>query len=124
MDKSILIVDDSVGIRRSVRAFVEARPGFTICGEAADELEALAKARDLKPDLIIMDFSMPKMNGLEAAAVLQLILPGALIILFTLHKEAISSRQARDAGISSVLSKTEQLGVLYKEMQRLARPVA
>ena len=124
MEKSVLIVDDSAPIRRSLRAFVESRPGFKICGEAIDGLEALEKARELKPDLIVLDFSMPRMNGLEAAAVLHFILPSAPIILFTLHKDEVSSRQARDAGISAILSKTEQLSLLFKEMQRLANSPA
>jgi DNA-binding NarL/FixJ family response regulator len=67
---------------------------------------------------------MPRMNGIEAAALLQSFLPSAPIILFTLHKEEVSTRMAHDAGVSSILSKTEQLGVLYKEMQRLAHSPA
>jgi DNA-binding NarL/FixJ family response regulator len=124
MDKSLLIVDDSAPIRRCLRAFVESRSGFTVCGEAVDGVDAVEKARVLRPDLIVLDFSMPRMNGIEAAALLQSFLPSAPIILFTLHKEEVSTRMAHDAGVSSILSKTEQLGVLYKEMQRLAHSPA
>ena len=89
--KFILIVDDSAVIRRAIRSFLQSRPGFEVCGEAADGIEALAKAEELKPDLIVLDFSMPKMNGLEAAAALQKIMPKVPIILYTFHKDAVQA---------------------------------
>ena len=120
MPKCILIVDDSPVIRRALRSLVQCQPGFEVCGEAADGVEAIEKAVELKPDLIILDFSMPRMNGLEAAAALQKIMPTVPIILFTFHKEAVSGRQVLDAGIASVVSKTDQMGSLPGEMRRLA----
>ena len=89
-----------------------------------DGVDALEKTRTLKPDLIVLDFSMPRMNGLQAASVIQSIAPKTPIIMFTLHKEEVSSGAAHDCGISSVLSKTERLSLLYEEMQRLSHPVA
>jgi DNA-binding NarL/FixJ family response regulator len=119
MKKRILIVDDSAPIRRLVRAFIETRPGLEVCGEAVDGVDCVQKSQDLKPDLIVLDFMMPRMNGLEAAAALQQIVPGSPIILFTFHKDAIPSCQARDAGVASVLSKTDPLTTLADEVQRL-----
>jgi two-component system response regulator NreC len=119
MDKRILIVDDCAPIRGLLRAVIEARPGLEVCGEAADGAEGVDKGKDLRPDLIVLDLSMPHMNGLQAAAGLHQILPDAPIISFTLHKNAVSSRQARDAGIASIVSKTEQLGTLVAEVCRL-----
>ena len=75
MSKSILIVDDSLPVRRMLRSFVESRTHFEVCGEAVNGRDAIEKARTLHPDLIVMDLSMPVMNGLEAGAVLKAMLP-------------------------------------------------
>jgi DNA-binding NarL/FixJ family response regulator len=119
MNKRILIVDDSAPIRRLVRSFIETRPGLEVCGEAVDGIDGVEKGRELRPDLIVLDLLMPRMNGLEAAASLQRILPEAPIILFTFHKDAISLSQARDAGVTSIMSKTDLLSTLADEVQRL-----
>ncbi len=67
MTKHILIVDDSDFVRPAVRHFVEGQPGFDVCGEAVDGLDALEKAGFLMPDLIILDLTMPRMNGFQTA---------------------------------------------------------
>jgi DNA-binding NarL/FixJ family response regulator len=123
INKRILVVDDSPIVRGLVREFIEARPGFEVCGEAADGLEGVEKGLELKPDLIVLDFSMPRINGLQAALMLHEIVPSTPIILFTVHKDAVLSRLAHNAGVTSVLSKTDQLTVLTDELQRLtSRP--
>jgi DNA-binding NarL/FixJ family response regulator len=119
MDKRILVVDDNALVRALVREFIESRPGFKVCGEAADGVEGVEKGLELKPDLIVLDFSMPRINGLQAAFMLHEIVPDTPIILFTVHKDAVLSRLAHNAGVSSVLSKTDQLSVLSDEVQRL-----
>jgi DNA-binding NarL/FixJ family response regulator len=72
---SILIVDDSALIRRTLRFCLEHSGDWKICGEAGDGAEAIQKAKELDPDLIILDLSMPNMNGLEAARELKRIKP-------------------------------------------------
>jgi len=62
----ILIADDHPAVRRSLRSMVQSRSDWDLCGEAADGLDALEKARELKPDVILLDISMPRMNGIEA----------------------------------------------------------
>lgn len=119
MPKRILVVDDSAIIRGLVREFIESRPGFEVCGEATDGLEGVEKGLELKPDLIVLDFSMPRINGLQAALMLHEIVPDTPIILFTVHKDAILSRLALNAGVTSVVSKTDQLTMLVDEVQRL-----
>jgi two-component system, NarL family, response regulator NreC len=119
MDKRILVVDDSAPIRGIVREFIESRPGIKVCGEARDGMEAVEKGASLKPDLIILDFSMPRINGLQAALMLREIAPGTPIILFTIYKDPVLSRLARNAGVTSVISKTDQLSALADEVQRL-----
>src|SRR5580698_3789096 len=66
MARCILIVDDNIQLRRAIRVQLEAA-GLEVCGEAVDGLDAIEKARGLSPDLIVLDLSMPRMNGLEAA---------------------------------------------------------
>jgi DNA-binding NarL/FixJ family response regulator len=119
MSKRILVVDDNAPIRGLVRRFVESRPGLEVCGEATDGLEGIQKVRELNPDLIVLDFLMPGMNGLQAAVLLHQIVPKAPIILFTFYKDAISSDLAQAAGVASILSKTDQLATLADEVQRL-----
>jgi DNA-binding NarL/FixJ family response regulator len=119
MPKRILVVDDNAPIRGLVREFIEARPGFEICGEATDGAEGIQKGRELKPDLIVLDFLMPRINGLQAALILHEIVPNTPIILFTFYKEAIPRDLAQAAGVSSILSKTDQLASLADEVQRL-----
>jgi DNA-binding NarL/FixJ family response regulator len=117
--KRILVVDDNAPIRDLVRKFIEALPGFEICGEAADGVEGIEKGRELKPDLIVLDFLMPRINGLQAAVMLQQIVPNTPIILFTFYKDAVPRDLAQAAGVASILSKTDQLAMLADEVQRL-----
>ena len=119
MNKRILIVDDSAPTRRLVRESIESLFGFEICGEAADGLEAVEKTLELKPDLVVLDYSMPQINGLQVAFMIHEIEANTPIILFTFYKDAISSRIAHAAGVTSVVSKTDQLPKLADEVQRL-----
>lgn len=119
MHKRILLVDDNALTRGLVRLFIESRPDFEVCGEAADGLEGVEKGGELKPDLVVLDFSMPRANGLQTAVFLREVLPNAPIILLTIYKDAIPIPVAHAAGVASVLSKTDQLTLLVDEIQRL-----
>jgi DNA-binding NarL/FixJ family response regulator len=107
LPKSIFIVDDSYVIRRSMRLFFEYQSGVEICGEAIDGQDALGKVHQLDPDLIIIDFAMPGMNGLETARKLRLLKPQAPIILFTNHAESICHEDAMAAGVCAVIAKDD-----------------
>jgi YesN/AraC family two-component response regulator len=67
----ILVVDDPETIRRGLRSLLSTRPGWAVCGEAADGLEAVEKAKTLRPHAVLMDLSMPRMNGLDATRILR-----------------------------------------------------
>lgn len=105
MQKSILIVDDNAAVRRAVRSIFEAQQEFDVCGEAANGQEAIDKARQLRPDLIVLDFSMPVMNGVEAADVLNKTMPEVPVIMLTAHKNQFVELVARAAGVRKVLQK-------------------
>lgn len=109
MEKNVLIVDDHAHIRRATRAIFENEPDFAVCGEASSGRDAIEKARELRPDLIVLDFSMPGMNGLEAARLLKKILPEVPVIMLTAHENAFSELVARAAGVSAVISKENSM---------------
>jgi NarL family two-component system response regulator LiaR len=119
MSNGILIVDDSPQIRNMVRLWLESDDKFEVCGEAADGVEGIEKALALKPDLIVLDLLMPRMNGLQAATALQSAMPEVPIILFTLFPDSELANQARNVGVSAVLSKMDQMSLLCKEVEKL-----
>jgi DNA-binding NarL/FixJ family response regulator len=117
--KTILIVDDSESVRRSVRAVLESQPEWRVCGEAVDGLDAIDKARELRPDLIILDVAMPRMNGLEAASVLRRTMPHLRILLFTMHGDVLGPSPNSTLGFDAALSKPEGIGKLVPCIQTL-----
>lgn len=121
MNKRILLVDDNGLTRGLIRAFLESQPQVEVCGEASDGAEGLERGLELKPDLIVLDFSMPRINGLQAAFMFHKVAPRTPIILFTLFKDEILDRMAQVAGVASVVSKTDKLTVLFDEVQRLTK---
>lgn len=112
----ILAVDDHPMIRKGVRSFLEARDGFELCGEAVDGYEAVAKAQELKPDLILMDISMPGMNGLDATREILRQLPRTRVVILSQHDAPEMMRQALNAGARAYVNKSaiarDLLGVL------------
>ena len=114
MPKSVLIVDDHEAIRRSIRGFFRAYPEFMVCGEAVNGAEAIEKAQELWPDLVILDLAMPEMNGLEAAAALKFILPGVPIFLLTAHYSRELELAALESGVCAVFSKHQDLLILLR----------
>ena len=115
MNKTILIVDDNKLLRSTIRALVE-NEGLAVCGEAADGLEAIQKAKELKPNLVLLDLAMPKLNGAAAASVIKRALPETLVVLFTLHEDA-AEVLAPAANIDVVLPKSVGLNHLVRRVQ-------
>ena len=92
MSKTMLVADNSATMRLAVRLLLESRKPELVVQEAVDGLDAIEKAKTLKPDLIVLDLAMPRMNGAEATVVLKAMMPHVPIILFTLHEEIIGRR--------------------------------
>jgi two-component system, chemotaxis family, chemotaxis protein CheY len=113
MPKSVLIVDDNPLVRRAVRGLFTF-DGFVVCGEAEDGAQAIEKAKQTRPDVIVLDFSMPVMDGLRAAKVLKQIMPHIPLILFTVDASSILEREALAAGIAAVVSKQDASDVVAK----------
>lgn len=119
MPKQILIADDGTTVRQMIRAFLETRTGFKVCGEAVDGLDAIEKAIALKPDLILLDLAMPRMNGAEAASVLRNLMPKVPIVLFTMYDESMVQSLTSTIGVDAVLSKPDGMGNLVSCVQNL-----
>jgi DNA-binding NarL/FixJ family response regulator len=112
--RTVLVVDDVPLIRKAVaKAFLS--DGFAICGEADNGRDAIDLAKKLRPDLIILDLSMPTMNGLQAAPELRRLAPNTPIILLTLYAFELANRPATELGVDLVVSKTEALATLVQK---------
>jgi CheY-like chemotaxis protein len=108
MSKSILVVDDSDTVRKVTRLFLETQVDLEVCGEAVDGVDAIEKAKELKPDLIVLDLVMPRLNGIEAASAIKGMMPQVPIVLFTLYGAAVGdNRPISAAGIDAVLCKPD-----------------
>jgi CheY-like chemotaxis protein len=112
----LLVVDDNPSIRYLVRFLLE-NQGYEICGEAEDGLQAIDSAKQLKPDLILLDVCMPKLGGPEAASVLRGVLPNTRIILYSLFYATIHKSVAAAAGADLVLGKTDGMAKLLHSVQ-------
>ncbi|MDQ1390184.1 MAG: hypothetical protein QOF56_3638 [Acidobacteriaceae bacterium] len=117
--KRVLLVDDTPVVRSLVRHLIELEPDFEISGEAENGRDALEKAENLKPDLIILDLVMPVMTGLDAAPLLRKLLPNTRIILFTVQEGREVERLAHAAGIHAVVSKNQAVSKLILQARSL-----
>lgn len=120
MSPSILLADDNWSVRKAMRTYLELT-GFQICGEAADGLDAVAKATALKPDFVILDLAMPGMNGFDAARKLHETVPDAHLVVFTLYKDLVARPEAPQVGIEAVVSKSDGITALVEKMTSLLR---
>lgn len=124
MVRSVLIADDHEAIRRMLCFLFASQTDFEVCGEAENGQEAIEMAQMLHPDLIMMDLSMPVMNGIEAACELKRLLPMTPIIVFSEFSDVLSERETRTTGIASCISKSDGLSVLLDKARAVFRPMA
>jgi two-component system, chemotaxis family, chemotaxis protein CheY len=117
--KSVLIVDDNAFIRHALCELFKREADFEVCGEAENGKEGIEKAQELRPDLIVLDLSMPVMNGFDAARVLKRLMPTVLLIMYSALGDKLAGNQARLIGIAEVVSKSEHASVLIHKARGL-----
>jgi DNA-binding NarL/FixJ family response regulator len=122
MAKTVLIVDDNAFIRQALCELFTHETDFEVCGEAENGKVAIEKAQELHPDLIVMDLSMPVMNGIEAARELRRLMPTVPLIIFSEYSDVFSAAEARMVGISALVSKSEHISVLVSKARALLYP--
>lgn len=115
----ILIADDHESVRKGVCAILSSRLDIEVCGEAVNGKEAIEKARDLRPDLIILDVTMPVMSGFDAAREIVKILPGTPILMLSMHETKQLIEEAQRIGVKGYLTKTQASGTLLRAVDAL-----
>ena len=118
MPKSVLVVDDNPFIRKALCQLFTADADFDVCGEAENGIDAIQRAQELHPDVIVLDLSMPKMNGIDAARVLKRMMPRVPLILFSEYGDLVSDAEARAAGVSALVPKSAPTSVLLATVRR------
>ena len=124
MARSVIVVDDNPLIRQALCELFTREGEFDVCGQAENGQEAIERAQQLHPDLVVTDLSMPIMNGLEAARVLKRLMPAVPVIIYTAHSDPLVEKEARSAGASAVVSKSEAVAVLIGKARSLLDQIA
>ena len=114
-----LLVDDHESVRMGVTAILSSRPNIEVCGEAVNGQEAVGKARELKPDLIIMDVNMPVLDGIHSAKEIRAFLPEVPILFFSMHDGVYLVHEAKMAGVQGFVNKMEARATLLDAVDAL-----
>jgi len=117
----ILVVDDFEPFRNFTSAALSKQPGFQIVGEAIDGMEAVQKARELKPDLVVLDISLPKLNGIEAARQIRVASPDSKILFLTGNNYPQIASEAFDAGADAYVIKLDAADELMAAVEAVLR---
>lgn len=120
MGLRILVVDDEEAIRSALQRLLDSHQGWSVVGTASNGVEAIAKAKDLRPDVVIMDVSMPHMNGLSATPQIKKAVPDAEILIFSQYAIHGMIQEAEDAGASGYLLKS-RTGSIIPAIEALAQ---
>ena len=115
----ILIADDSEILRSCLKSALTHATGWPVCGEAANGQQAVLLADQLKPDLVILDFAMPILNGIEAAKEIFKGTPAVPVVIYTIHPSWHLELEAKRLGIRSVVSKADGLNVLIAKIKEV-----
>lgn len=121
MTRTVLVADNSASMRLSIRLLLESWNPEVAVRDAIDGLDAIQKAEKLKPDLILLDLNMPRLNGAEAASALKTAAPGTPIIIFTMYHDMIGDSLSAALGVET-LAKTDSVSKLLERVEALLPP--
>ena len=124
MVKSVLIADDNGFVRQRLRELFDREPDFEVCAVAKNGMKAIEEAELSHPDLILLDPSMPVMNGLDAARALKRLMPKVPIVMFSVYSDSFTEKEARSAGVSALVSKFEDTSALVRIARNLVYATA
>jgi DNA-binding NarL/FixJ family response regulator len=117
--KRILVADDHGVVRRGVRSLLEGHPRWKVCGEATDGKDAVTKARQLRPDVVIMDITMAPMNGLDATREILRVRPKTKVLILTMHESEQVVREVLSAGAQGYILKSDADRDLVRALETL-----
>lgn len=117
----ILVADDHEVVRRGVCSLLESQPGWAVVGQAISGRDAVKKAEELRPDVVILDFSMPELNGLEATRQILKVVPRCEVLILTMHDSEQVARQVLSAGARGYVLKSDAGDKLVTAVETLCR---
>ncbi|HTS11822.1 MAG TPA: response regulator transcription factor [Candidatus Limnocylindrales bacterium] len=117
----ILLADDHEAVRRGIRELLETQEGWKVCGEAENGQEAIDKAKALKPDVVILDISMPVLSGFGAAKVIRARLPEIPILVYSMYRSEAFVDEARRIGLNGYVSKSQDGPTLLMAVDAIQR---
>jgi len=113
----VLVADDHPIIRRAVRSVLQAQPHFEVCGEATDGAQAIQEAQKLTPDVIVLNVTMPVLNGFEAAREIKTILPKSAIVILSQDADRRFIEEAKKIGVQAYVAKSKAGEALVKAVE-------
>jgi DNA-binding NarL/FixJ family response regulator len=117
----VLLADDHEVLRKGLRSLIETRPGWTVCAEASNGWQAVELATSLKPQIVVLDVTMPQLNGLEATRKIRRLVPETEILVLTVHGSLHMLREAINAGARGYLLKSDAGGELVSAIETISQ---